>query len=182
MTNPLKRNVGVAFTSLLASTATLVCCVLPAVLVSIGAGAALVGLVSAFPQLVWLSEHKVFVFGFAGLLLAGSGALLWNARRLPCPTEPMAARACMRLRRISAWLYGISLAAFACGALFAFGLPALSRTQAQIISDYVDRRETTACAAEVGGLPLVHPGRHELDRAVIHVTPDVDFESLAFRA
>ena len=54
MIDPLQRNVGVAFGSLLASSATLVCCVLPAVLVSLGAGAVLVGLVSAFPQLVWL--------------------------------------------------------------------------------------------------------------------------------
>ena len=50
-----RRNVGVAFGTLLASSATLVCCVLPAALVSIGAGAAMVELISAFPQLVWLS-------------------------------------------------------------------------------------------------------------------------------
>jgi hypothetical protein len=125
MNDPLKRNVGVAFGSLLASTTTLVCCVLPAVLVSIGAGAAVVGLVSAFPQLVWLSENKSGVFLVAGLLLAGSGALLWNARRLPCPAEPGAARACMRLRGMSTWLYGISLVFFLFGALFAFVLPRL---------------------------------------------------------
>jgi len=123
--DPLRRNVCLAFGSLLASSATLLCCVLPAVLVAVGAGAALVGLVSAVPQLVWLSEHKAGVFIFAALLLAGSGALLWNARRLPCPVEPDAARACVRLRRLSAWLYGVSVAAFSCGALFAFVLPVL---------------------------------------------------------
>jgi hypothetical protein len=121
--DPLRRNVGVAFGSLLASSATLLCCVLPAVLVSVGAGAALVGLISAFPQLVWLSEHKAGVFLLAALLLAGSGVLLWKARRLPCPVEPEAARACVRLRRVSAWLYGVSVAAFASGSLFAFVLP-----------------------------------------------------------
>ncbi len=121
--DPLKRNVGAAFGSLLASAATLVCCVLPAVLVSIGAGAAVVGLVTAFPQLVWLSQNKAVVFGVAGLVLAAAGAMLWNARRLPCPTEPAAARACMRLRAISAWLYGISLVSILLGSLFAFVLP-----------------------------------------------------------
>src|SRR3954471_8691797 len=95
------RNVGVAFGSLLASSATLLCCVLPAVLVSVGAGAVLVGLVSAIPQLVWLSEHKALVFGMAGALLAASGVLLWRARRLPCPVDPVAARSCTRLRRVS---------------------------------------------------------------------------------
>lgn len=120
MIDPLRRNVGIAFGSLMASTATLVCCVLPALLVSLGAGAVLVGLVSAFPQLVWLSEHKFGVFAVAGTLLAVSGALVWRGRRLPCPVEPVAARNCLRLRRISAILYGVSLVSFVAGALFAF--------------------------------------------------------------
>jgi len=120
--DPLQRNVGIAFGTLLASTTTLVCCVLPAVLVSLGAGAVLVGLVSSFPQLVWLSEHKIGVFGVAGALLAVSGVMIWRARNLPCPVEPAAARACTRLRRISAVLYGISVVSFATGVLFAFFL------------------------------------------------------------
>jgi len=123
MTDPQARSVGVAATALLASSATLVCCVLPAVLVSLGAGAALVGLVSAFPQLVWLSEHKGLVFGLAGLLLVVAGAVLWWARRLPCPTDPAAARQCMRLRAVSHWLYGVAAAMYAVAALFAFVLP-----------------------------------------------------------
>jgi len=120
--DPLKRNVGFAFGTLLASTATLVCCVLPAVLVSLGAGAVLAGLVSSFPQLVWLSERKAGVFAVAGMLLAVSGVLIWRARGLPCPVEPSAARSCLRLRRISVFLYVVSLALFAVGGLFAFVL------------------------------------------------------------
>jgi hypothetical protein len=120
MIDPLQRNVGIALGTLLASTATLVCCVLPAVLVSLGAGAVLVGLVSSFPQLVWLSEHKVGVFAVAGALLGVGGVTIWHARSLPCPVESAAARACMRLRRISAVLYGISVASFATGILFAW--------------------------------------------------------------
>jgi hypothetical protein len=120
--DPLRRNVGFAFGTLLASTATLLCCVLPAALVSLGAGAVLVGLVSSFPQLVWLSEHKAGVFAVAAILLAASGVLIWRARGLPCPVEPDAARVCTRLRRISAVLYVVSLASFTAGSLFAFVL------------------------------------------------------------
>jgi hypothetical protein len=119
------RTVGVAATALLASTATLLCCVLPAVLVALGAGAALVGLVSAVPQLIWLSEHKGWVFGVAGVLLLVSGILLWNARRLPCPVEPQAARLCMRLRSLSNWMFAIAVVAYMLGTGFAFLLPAL---------------------------------------------------------
>jgi hypothetical protein len=119
-----KANVGVAFGTLLATTGTLLCCVLPAVLVSIGAGAALVSLVSTFPQLVWLSEHKPWVFGIAAALLAISGVLIWKARGLPCPVDAKAARSCMRLRRLSAAVYGGAVMCFLIGGTFAFVLPA----------------------------------------------------------
>ena len=124
--DPHRRNVGVALGSLLASSGTLVCCVLPAVLVSLGAGAALVGLVTSFPQLVWLSERKAWVFGIAALMLAVSGALLWNARRLPCPADPAAARSCTRLRRISGSLYAVAASAYLLGVAFAYGFPLLN--------------------------------------------------------
>lgn len=123
--NPHARNAGVAFGTLLASSATLVCCVLPAILVSLGAGATLASLVSAAPQLVWLSEQKTWVFGLAALLLAASGVLLWRARRLPCPADPRAARACATLRRVGGALYGVALVSFLAGTTFAFVLPAL---------------------------------------------------------
>jgi hypothetical protein len=124
--DPHARNVGVAFGTLLASTTTLVCCVLPAVLVSIGAGAVMVGLVSTFPQLVWLSEHKGVLFGLAGLLLTIAGVMLWRARRLPCPAEPAAARQCVRLRALSQRLYGVAAAMYAIAVVFAFVLPRFS--------------------------------------------------------
>jgi hypothetical protein len=123
----LSRNAALAAGALLASSATLVCCVLPAALVALGAGAALAGLVSVVPQLIWLSEHKAVVFGSALVLLAVSGVALWYGRNLPCPTDPDGARACQRLRRISAVLYGFALATFTLGAVFAFVFPALLR-------------------------------------------------------
>jgi hypothetical protein len=119
----LTRNAALSAAALLTSSATLVCCVLPAVLVALGAGAALAGLVTAVPQLIWLSEHKPLVFGVAGGLLIVSGAALWYGRSLPCPTDPDAARACRRLRRLSAILYGLAATSFAVGAAFAFILP-----------------------------------------------------------
>jgi hypothetical protein len=125
MTSANNRHVGIAATALLASSATLLCCVLPAVLVSLGAGAALVGLVSAVPQLIWLSEHKALVFGVAGALVLVSGVMLWHARRLPCPTDPLLARSCMRLRALSNRLWTVAAIAYVLGAIFAFLLPAL---------------------------------------------------------
>jgi hypothetical protein len=123
---PLERNVGFAFVALLASSGTLVCCALPAVMVALGAGAALAGIVSSVPQLVWLSEHKALVFGIAAVALAVAGIALARGRRLPCPADPAAARACIRLRRFSGALYLVALLAFAVGCFFAFLLPAVA--------------------------------------------------------
>ncbi|WP_457096846.1 hypothetical protein [Lysobacter sp. P5_B9] len=122
---PLRRNLGVALLTLLASGGTLVCCVLPAVMVALGAGAALAGLVTAVPQLVWLSEHKAAVFGLAFALLVLSGAMVWRARTLPCPADPALALACMRLRRASLVLWTVATLCTTLGAAFAFVLPAL---------------------------------------------------------
>lgn len=119
----LKRNAVLAFGALVASSGTLVCCVLPAVMVALGAGATLAGLVGAVPQLVWLSEHKPWVFGIAAAMLAFAGLMLWRARSLPCPADPELARMCGRTRRASTVLYALALAAFLVGATFAFVLP-----------------------------------------------------------
>ncbi len=125
MSDPHGRNVAVAFGRYLRASATLVCCVLPAMFVSIGAGAALAGMVSAIPQLIWLSEHKVAVFSTAAGLLIVSGIFLWNGRRLPCPADPRLAAACSRLRKVSGVVYGIAAVAFGVGVAFAFLLPVL---------------------------------------------------------
>ena len=126
MKAPLRRNAALAFTALLASSGTLVCCVLPALMVALGAGATLAGLVTAVPQLIWLSEHKVEVFTVAAVALAIAGISIWRARQMPCPADPLAAAACMSLRYYSAILYTLALFAFSVGATFAFILPAIS--------------------------------------------------------
>ena len=67
------------------SFSTLICCALPAALVSIGAGAVLARIVTAVPQLVWLSEHKLQLFLLAGLTLTLSGVSAYRNRNALCP-------------------------------------------------------------------------------------------------
>jgi len=106
--------------SLFLSTGTLICCALPALLVTLGMGAALAGLVGAFPQITLLSEYKSYVFGGAGLMLTIAGFMMWQARNLPCPIDPKQAKACARLRKISIGIYLFSVVVFLVGAFFAF--------------------------------------------------------------
>jgi hypothetical protein len=111
--------------TLFASSGTLVCCALPALMVALGAGTALSALVVAVPQLVWLSEHKEQLFAIAGLMLAASGALQWTNRTAPCPADPRLRAACLRTRRASLRVYWVSVSIYATGSWFAFIQPAL---------------------------------------------------------
>jgi cation transport ATPase len=99
-----------AWLSLFTSTGTLVCCALPALMVSLGAGAALAGLVSAVPGLILFSEYKEWVFGVGTVMLALGGVAQWRSRFAPCPIDPARRDACVKTRRVSAWVYGASVA------------------------------------------------------------------------
>ena len=112
--------------TLFATSSTLVCCALPALLVGLGAGAALSSLVSVFPQVVWLSEHKEALFAVSGAALAISGWIQWRARTAPCPVDAGLRDACLRTRKASRRFYFASLAIYLVGGWFAFIQPWLS--------------------------------------------------------
>lgn len=111
--------------ALASSGTTLICCALPALFISLGAGAVLASLVSTFPALVWMSKHKALLFVGAGVMLAIGG---WLQRRpAACPADAKLAAACAANKRISRVVYIASLAIYLTGAFFAFGLPMLLR-------------------------------------------------------
>lgn len=111
--------------SLFTSGSTLICCALPATLVAIGSVATLTSLISHFPQLIWISEHKPLVFGLAGAMLLLAGVMQWRARLLPCPVDPQLAALCQRTRRQGWWVYWFSVGIFLIGCFFAFIAPLL---------------------------------------------------------
>lgn len=113
------------FLSLFTSTGTLICCALPALLVALGAGAALSTLVATVPGLVWVSEYKEAVFAIAGAMLAISGWLQWRGRFAPCPLDPALRDACLYARKTSVRVYLASMAVYAVGGWFAFVQPLL---------------------------------------------------------
>ena len=121
MTEPPAK--WLTFLSLFTSTGTLLCCALPALLVALGAGAALSTLVTAVPGLVWVSEYKEAVFGVAGVMLVLSGWLQWRARFAPCPVDAAQRETCLSTRKTSARVYLASVLVYAVGGWFAFVQP-----------------------------------------------------------
>lgn len=106
--------------SLFTSVGTLICCALPALLVTLGMGAALAGFISAVPWITAVSEYKEYLFAGSGVMLAGAAFLQWRARNAPCPIDPAKARACSRLRTVSWVILGFSITVYAIGFFFAF--------------------------------------------------------------
>jgi hypothetical protein len=106
--------------ALFASASTLICCALPALLVTIGAGAVMAGLASNVPGLVFLSAHKGWVFTLAGLMLAGAWYARWATRNAPCPADPEKAKACARMRTFGGAVLWFASILLAVGAFFAF--------------------------------------------------------------
>lgn len=109
--------------SLFTSTGTLFCCALPALFVSLGAGATFAALLTRFPQLIWLSEYKKTLFIVAAVGLLMGGVAQWRARTLPCPIDPELAKACTSARKWSKALYFVSVAIFLIGFSFAYIVP-----------------------------------------------------------
>lgn len=123
-----KSNLLTTIATLFASSSTLICCAIPALLVTLGAGATLSTFISIFPKIVWISEHKVEVFVFAGVMLSISGYMQWRGRFAPCPTDPVLRDACMRTRKASLIVYSFSLLLYLTGGWFAFVQPLISST------------------------------------------------------
>jgi len=110
--------------TLLTSSSTLLCCALPALLVLLGAGSTIASLVTAFPQLVWLSEHKIYIFYSGAFLITLSGYWQFKTQNV-CPTDPQLAEACRKGKKISRWIWGISLILYLIGFSVTFILPLL---------------------------------------------------------
>ncbi|MBY0517062.1 MAG: hypothetical protein K2P81_09150 [Bacteriovoracaceae bacterium] len=110
-----------AWLSLFTSFGTLICCAIPSLLVALGMGATLVGLIGQFPQLVWLSEHKAWLFGSSLIMLTVTFFIRrWSANQ-PCPIE--AREACERTKKWSGIVYWGAVGINLFGVIFTFVLP-----------------------------------------------------------
>ena len=77
MSNNIYRQTIFPILTLFTSVGTLLCCALPALLVTLGAGAALAGFISVAPWITAISKYKVVVF-----VVAKSSYFLWT--NAPC--------------------------------------------------------------------------------------------------
>lgn len=94
---------------LLTSSATLVCCVIPIVLVSLGLGAAVAATYGSLPFLTFLGVHKEWTFAFSAIVLLAAAWALFRPGRA-CPADPELARACEAADRWNRRLFTVAAA------------------------------------------------------------------------
>ncbi len=109
-----KLETGSVWVTLFSSGSTLICCALPAILVAVGAGSTVAALVGFFPQLVWISEHKVWLFGFGAIMLVSS-RYFTVTRPVACPTDPRLADSCRTTKQWSGIVWWVSVMCYAIG-------------------------------------------------------------------
>lgn len=107
-----------SFFSLFTSASTLLCCALPALLVTLGLGPVLASVIGVFPQITVLSEYKFSVFSVSLVFLILGGVALWQSQKKTCPLEQK--ENCKTTRDWSRPLYFISVGLWCIGFFSAF--------------------------------------------------------------
>ena len=106
--------------SLFTSLGTLICCALPALMVTLGMGATLAGLIGVFPYITSISDYKEYTFIISGILIFFGFFSQWSTKNVSCPRDPVKAKLCSKLRSLSWIMLYISLTLFLVGFFFAF--------------------------------------------------------------
>jgi hypothetical protein len=111
---------------LFASSATLLCCALPILLVSLGFGAVAAALYGEYlPWLQWFGLHKYTTFGVSAVILALAGWAIYRPGRI-CPIDPDLAQQCNAAHRWNIRFYWSAIVVWSIGAFAAFILPLMA--------------------------------------------------------
>ena len=106
--------------TLFTSFGTLVCCALPALMVTLGMGTTLAGFISVFPSITLISNYKESIFIISGILIILGFFFQIRSRNISCPTDQFKADLCNKLRKISWIMLIFSLVIYVVGFFFAF--------------------------------------------------------------
>lgn len=112
-----------SWVGLFGSFGTLLCCAIPSTLVLLGFGATLASFLGNFPQLIWLSENKGYIFGFSFFMLGFSFVGQKFSQAQVCPIDKR--EDCESTKSWSKPIFWLSFGINLIGAFYAFILPRL---------------------------------------------------------
>jgi len=106
--------------TLFTSFGTLVCCALPALMVTLGMGTTLASFIGMFPSVTFISYYKELIFIISGTFIVLGFFFQIRSRNISCPTDQFKADLCNKLRKISWFMLISSLIIYLVGFFFAF--------------------------------------------------------------
>ncbi len=106
---------------LFTTSATLVCCAIPIILVTLGMGAVVATLAGSAPWLITLSMYKIPIFAVSGALIGGAVWAVYRSGRT-CPADPELAAACAAADKWNKRFLWVSGVLWFIGFFAAFGL------------------------------------------------------------
>lgn len=110
----------VGFLGLFGSTATLLCCALPALVAAIAGGSAVVSIVGSLPWLVPLSQNKGWLFLGSGALITMNGVLTLRPKgRVACSVT--GGKGCEAAGTFQKAMFWLSIILLALGLFFSYG-------------------------------------------------------------
>ncbi|MGB5324164.1 MAG: hypothetical protein WBN40_01900 [Pseudomonadales bacterium] len=122
----MRKPVSWTWILLFTTSGTLVCCVIPILLVSLGFGAVVATMASSASWLVALSQYKGWMFIGSGLFIALAVFAVYRSGRA-CPADPELALACDRADKWNRRFINLSAAMWCIGFLAAYALPLVYR-------------------------------------------------------
>lgn len=111
------------FFSLFGSLSTLLCCALPVTMVTLGMGASFASLTATFPEIIWLTSKKEYLFVITAILLIISFALIKNSEKLPCPIDIQQRELCQSSRAFTRKVYWFTVIVYLIGLSFSYIIP-----------------------------------------------------------
>lgn len=122
MWRKLQETKLISYLSLFSSFGTLLCCAIPSTLVLLGFGASVASFVGEFPQFIWLSDHKEWVFVTSFFMLFISYLSQKYSQKMSCPVDKKVD--CQKAKGWARALWPVTLGLNAIGFVYAFVLPA----------------------------------------------------------
>lgn len=111
--------------TLILSTSTWVCCVLPILITAIAGAGAVSTLVSTFPWLAPLTRYKDWIFGIVGVLLLANGLFIYiPSFKKECPIDKR--EACQTVKGWTKVIYWVAVGIYLIGAFVAYLLTPLA--------------------------------------------------------
>ena len=105
---------------LISNGGVMLCCVLPAILVSLGLGSTMVTFLNEYPIFIKITEYKNYIFSVVLFILFFNGFVIYKNRNKFCEIEGLK-NECSQVKSVSILLYIFSIIIYLISLFLSYG-------------------------------------------------------------